>query len=66
VHHYVLLVTKPEEHDKFNRELIGPRQSGLVTQVDPLAGFVPPSWWRGDEYASNSGIMAGATLRRRV
>jgi len=62
----VLLVTDPKEHDKINESLTGPSRIDHVTQVDEKAGFTPPSWWRGDDYASRSGIMATATLRRRV
>lgn len=34
------------------------------TIVDKQAGFAPPAWWRGDDYASRSGIAAMMTLKR--
>lgn len=64
VHRYVLIISKPEEHDKINASLTGPLNKGGAAQVDEQAGFIPPSWWKGDEYASRSGMLAAATLRR--
>lgn len=61
VHHYLLLVSDPEQHDRLNRELIGSLAS--TGRVDPVAGFAPPSWWRGDEYASRSGVVAAVSMR---
>jgi len=45
--------------------LIGKPRVNRPTLVDPVAGFVPPAWWRGDEYASRSTQLARATLTRR-
>lgn len=61
VHHYVLTIAKPEEHAKLNRQLIG--ASTAVPVIDKKAGFAPPSWWKGDEYASRSAIAARVTMK---
>lgn len=66
VHHYLLLISDPKKHEAMNRDLIGPPRIERPTLVDDVAGFVPPAWWRGDEYAANSGRVAAVTLRRRV
>ena len=62
VHHYILLVTDPSEHKKLNQELIGPSQ--IERKIDERAGFVPPSWWKGDKYASDSMNAARFTLTK--
>ena len=64
MHHYLLLQTEPDKHNQLNNVLIGPPRIDRPSLVDEQAGFVPPSWWKGDEYASRSGIMAAATMRR--
>jgi hypothetical protein len=61
-HHYVLTLAKAEDHDKINKDLIGVPLTSRP--VDEQAGFTPPSWWKGDEYASRSGIVATTTMRR--
>lgn len=64
-HRYALLNTEPENHARLNSSLIGRPRVDRPTLVDERAGFVPPSWWRGDDYASRSGVLAAATLTRR-
>lgn len=61
VHHYILLVTDPKEHAKLNRQFVG--ASTAVPVIDKQAGFAPPSWWKGDDYASRSGIAARVTMK---
>lgn len=65
-HHYVLLGAKAENHDQINQVLLGPPRigPGRTSPVDERAGFTPPAWWKGDDYASRSGIAAALTLRR--
>jgi hypothetical protein len=65
-HRYLLLVLqdKPEAQTQVNRELLGPPRVNRPTVIDERAGFVPPAWWKGDAYASRSGIAAAFTLRR--
>lgn len=57
---------KPEDHEKITNMLIGQPLIDRPTVVDEQAGFTPPAWWKGDTYASKSGMAAGVTLRRRV
>lgn len=64
-HRHVLLVTDPAEHDKLNRELIGPPRITRPSTVDPHAGFTPPSWWRGDARAARGAIAAMTELKHR-
>lgn len=64
-HRFTLLITEPENHARLNRELVGRPRVNRPTVIDARAGFVPPSWWRGDEYASRSGVVAAFTLTRR-
>lgn len=63
-HRHMLMCTRSEDHDKLNKMLIGRPSVGRPAEVDARAGFAPPSWWRGDEYASKSGIYAAFTLKR--
>lgn len=64
-HRYVLLHTeKDEDRERLNRILIGPPRVHGASLVDERAGFVPPAWWRGDEYASRSSVAAMMTLKR--
>ena len=61
----MLLQTKPESHAGLHQQFTGPVGGDRApARVDEQAGFAPPSWWRGDDYASRSGIAAAATLRR--
>lgn len=62
VHHYLLLSVDEKEHARLNRTLIGAGEA--APEIDERAGFAPPSWWRGDDYATKSGIAAKLTLRR--
>lgn len=64
MHHYLLLNTKTEDHDKLNLELIGPSRINRPSFVDERTGIVPPAWWRGDDWASQSGKLAMVTMRR--
>jgi hypothetical protein len=48
-----------------NLQLIGRPKVDRPTLVDERTGIVPPSWWRGDDYASASGQLAALTLRRK-
>jgi hypothetical protein len=63
VHHYILTITNPDHHNRINQVLIGPLTSDRPL-VDERAGFTPPAWWKGDEYASRSGVAAMMTLKR--
>lgn len=60
----MLLSTEPEKHNQVNSVLIGPPRIDRPSLIDEQAGFTPPSWWRGDEYASRSGLSAAVTMRR--
>jgi hypothetical protein len=64
--HRFMLITaeKPEDRKRINNLLIGPLSGGGEAPVDERAGFAPPSWWKGDEYASRSGQLAALTLKR--
>lgn len=64
VHRHALLISRPEDHDKINKMFIGRLTAGRPPEIDARAGFAPPSWWRGDEYASKSGIYAAFALKR--
>lgn len=65
-HRFILAHAKTDEdRERLNRELLGPPSVNRPLAVDPRAGFVPPSWWKGDEYASRSGMAAVFTLTRR-
>lgn len=64
-HRYVLLVTDEDRHAQLNQSLIGPPRITRPSTVDPKVGFTPPSWWRGDEYASRNAVAAMSTLRRK-
>lgn len=65
MHHFISMNTpKDEDRAQLNRELIGPPRVDRPTVVDEKTGIVPPSWWKGDEYASKSGIAAMMTLKR--
>lgn len=61
VHHYMLSITKPEDHANLNRQLIG--ASTAVPVTDKTAGFAPPSWWKGDDYASKSALAARVSMK---
>lgn len=44
--------------------IAGPGEDGKPPSViDEQAGFAPPSWWRGDLYASRSGMAAAISMR---
>lgn len=60
----MLIGMKPEDRERINQQLIGPPRVNRPSLVDERAGFVPPSWWKGDEYASKSGMLARMTLKR--
>lgn len=49
---------------RLNNELIGPPLTDRPTVVDHKTGIIPPSWWKGDAYASKSGLAAMMTLKR--
>lgn len=59
----MLLIAKPEDHERLNQTLIGPSRIDRPTIVDERTGMVPPAWWKGDDYASRSGIAAMMTLQ---
>lgn len=64
-HGYMRLgVEDAARRQQLDRLLIGPPRITRPSTVDPRAGFTPPAWWRGDEYASRSGVAAMATLTR--
>lgn len=66
-HRHALLLAEDEEaQERINRVLLGPPRMGgnKTSPVDEQAGFVPPPWWRGDEYASRSSVAAMMTLKR--
>lgn len=63
MHHYILLNSDPEEHNKINRQLIG-NFTTRERKIDERAGFAPPSWWKGDDFASHSGLAAAVSLKR--
>lgn len=63
VHTYALRLTREEDRERLTAELTGPPRVVRPSLVDERAGFVPPSWWRGDEYASRSGVAAMMTMR---
>lgn len=44
--------------------LTGPLSTSAPPAIDERAGFAPPSWWKGDDYASRSGQLAAFALRR--
>lgn len=62
IHFYIIERTKPEEHRKINDQLVGPlRTTGeIVIEKEWM-----PSWWHGDEEASQSSLDATRTLTRR-
>jgi flavin-dependent dehydrogenase len=60
----MLLLAKAEDHDRLNMTLIGPPKIDRPSLIDERAGFVPPPWWKGDDYASRSGMTAMMTLKR--
>ena len=65
VHHFIIINAKSDEDRvRLNRMLIGPPQVDRPTVVDERTGIVPPSWWKGDDYASQSGLAAMMTLKR--
>lgn len=51
---------------QLNQLLIGPPRITRPSTIDPQAGFTPPAWWKGDEYASRSALVAMTTLRKQV
>jgi hypothetical protein len=66
-HRYALLAAEDDEgRERINRVLLGPPRlgGGKTSPVDEQAGFVPPAWWKGDEYASRSSVAAMMTLKR--
>lgn len=63
-HYFIMMLVKTEEDaNKLNQALIGPPLVDRPTVVDEHAGFVPPSWWRGDEFASQSSIAAMMNIK---
>lgn len=50
---------------RMNTTLVGQSKVVRPIVVDPVAGFAPPAWWRGDKYASQSGQLARVVLTRR-
>lgn len=62
VHFYIIRGTKPEDHQRINSIVTGPLTAHR--KVDEQVGFVPPSWWRGDDYASQASLAATMTLKR--
>lgn len=63
-HRYTLMCSDPENHERINQRLTGPLTTDPPRPVDERAGFAPPSWWKGDDYASRSGQLAALALRR--
>jgi hypothetical protein len=64
-HRYALLITdEAADRERLNRMLLGPPRIRGTSLVDERAGFVPPAWWRGDEYASRSSLAAMMSLKR--
>lgn len=64
-HRFLLLMTDDEQQRKrWDQLLLGPPKITGTTVVDEKAGFVPPAWWRGDEYASRSSMAAMLSLKR--
>jgi len=57
------MLTPDDKREQLARDLIGPPRSEYTTVVDERTGIVPPSWWRGDDYASRSGVAAMMTLK---
>lgn len=53
-----------EDAESVNRTLIGPPQVDRPTVVDEKTGIVPPAWWKGDDFASQSSIAAMMTFKR--
>jgi hypothetical protein len=67
VHYYILMRVKDEaDQERVTNVLIGPPLTERTTVVDEQVGFSPPTWWKGDDFASRSGVAASVTLRRRV
>lgn len=64
VHVYILKFTKSEDHEQVTSQLIGPPRITRPTLVDERTGIVPPTWWKGDAYASNSGVAAMLSMKR--
>jgi hypothetical protein len=65
VHHYILTITDSERHNELNASLIGPSRINRPSVIDEQAGFVPPAWWKGDDYASRSGMTAMMSLKHQ-
>lgn len=64
-HRYALMcVDTDEARERLNRTLLGPPRIKGPSLVDERAGFVPPAWWKGDEYASRSNLAAMMALKR--
>lgn len=59
-----LLTNSEDDMTKLNAALVGPPQIDRPMVVDEKAGFTPPAWWKGDEFASQSSLAAAMTLRR--
>ena len=47
-----------------NHALIGPPQVDRPTVVDEKTGIVPPAWWKGDEFASQSSMAGMLNFKR--
>jgi hypothetical protein len=60
----MMIGMKPEDRERLNQQLIGPPRVNRPSLVDERAGFIPPAWWKGDEYASKSAMLARMTLKR--
>lgn len=65
--HYVLIreIQDDGERKRLNDLLTGAPEAPTKTVVDEQTGIQPPSWWRGDAYASRSAYAAASTLRHR-
>lgn len=59
-----MLAKTAEDAENLSRALIGPPQVDRPTVVDERTGIVPPAWWKGDDYASQSSMAAMMTLKR--
>jgi hypothetical protein len=65
VHNFILLsVKEPGQAAQLETQLIGPLGAGALSRTSDTGGITPPSWWKGDEYASRSSLLAMTTMRR--
>jgi len=68
VAHYWLILTTPdqEQQRELNERLTGPlSHQHRNAPVQRAPGIRPPTWWKGDAYATQSSLAAASELRHR-